>query len=169
MNKSATVIASKLLVNGKEVGDNVSCQLPSIELQTTELKGAGIMGSINMPASGQLSGMTFTVNLRSLNKTSGDLMKPGLLNIELRFARDVLTSDGTAIKEGTKIFITGINKKLDLGKVEVPATMDGSAEFEVIRYRVIVDGYETILIDKLNYIYKVNGIDYMQSVRAALG
>lgn len=166
--KSGTVIASKLLVDGKDIDDNVSCQLPSLETQTTELKGAGIMGSIDMPSTGQFSGLTFTVNLRSINKNSGELLKPGIRNIELRFARDVITSEGTAIKEGTKIFITGINKKFDPGKVEEPTTMDGSAEFEVIRYRIVVDGYETLLIDKLNYIYKVNGVDYMESVRAAL-
>lgn len=168
MIRSGTVIASTLLVDGKEIDDNISCQLPSIELQTAEIKGAGIMGSIDMPSSGQIGGLTFTVNLRSVNKNSGELLKPGIRNIELRFARDVITSSGTAIKEGTKIFITGINKKLDPGKVEANGTMDGSADFEVLRYRIVVDGYETLLIDKLNYIFKVNGVDYMESVRAAL-
>lgn len=169
MIKSGSVIASKLLIDGNEVADNVSCQLPSLETQTTELKGAGIMGSIDLPSSGQLSGLTFTINLRSVNKNSGDIMKPGIRNIELRFSRDVMTDEGMAIKEGTKIFLTGYNKKYDPGKVESPSTMDGSAEYEVTRYRIVVDGYETLLIDKLNYIYKVNGVDYMESVRAALG
>ncbi|MFO7153939.1 MAG: phage major tail tube protein [Caldicoprobacter oshimai] len=166
---SGNVIAHKLLVDGVEIDDNVSCQLPSIEVQTGEVKGAGILGSIDMPVTGQIGSMTFTINMRSINKNAANLAKPGIQNIELRFARDVVTSDGQVIPEGTKIFITGINKKYDPGKVEPPTTMDGSIDFEVIRYRQVINGVETLLIDKRNYIYKINGVDYMQKVRQALG
>jgi phage tail tube protein FII len=47
--------------------------------------------------------------------------------------------------------------------------MEGSIEFEVLRYRQVISGVETLLIDKQNYIYKINGTDYMQVIRAALG
>lgn len=166
---SGNVIAHKLLADGVEIDDNVSCQLPSIEVQTGEVKGAGILGSIDMPVTGQIGSMTFTINMRSINKNAANLAKPGIQNIELRFARDVVTPDGQVIPEGTKIFITGINKKYDPGKVEPPTTMDGSIDFEVIRYRQVINGVETLLIDKRNYIYKINGVDYMQKVRQALG
>lgn len=166
---SGSVIAHKLLADGVEIDDNVSCQLPSIEVQTGEVKGAGILGSIDMPITGQVGSMTFTINMRSVNKNAANLAKPGIQNIELRFARDVVSTDGQVIPEGAKVFITGINKKYDPGKVEPPSTMDGSIDFEVIRYRQVINGVETLLIDKRNYIYKINGVDYMQRVRQALG
>ncbi|MGI5839285.1 MAG: phage major tail tube protein [bacterium] len=166
---SGNVIAHKLLSDGQEIDDNVSCQLPSIETQTGEVKGAGILGTIDMPATGQIGSMTFTINMRSVNKKAAELAKPGLQNIELRFVRDTVTADGQTVPEGAKIFIAGINKKFDPGKVESPTTMDGSIDFEVLRYRQIIDGVETLLIDKRNYIFKVNGVDYMKQVRAALG
>jgi len=166
---SGSVIAHKLLVDGVEIDDNVSCQLPSIETQTGEIKGAGILGSIDMPVTGQIGSMTFTVNMRSINKNAANLAKPGVQNIELRFARDTVSADGQTIPEGAKIFISGINKKYDPGKVEPPTTMDGSIDYEVIRYRQVINGVETLLIDKRNYIYKINGVDYMQKVRQALG
>lgn len=165
---SGSVIAHKLFSDGKEVDDQVSCQLPSIEKQTSEIKGAGILGSIDMPITGQINSMTFTVNSRSINKNTSSLAKPGLQNIELRFVKDVMQSNGQMVPEGTKVFITGINKKYDPGKIEQAATMDGSIEFEVLRYRQIIDGSETLLIDKINSIYKINGIDYMEKIRAAL-
>lgn len=166
---SGNVIAHKLLADGVEIDDNVSCQLPSIEVQTGEVKGAGILGSIDMPVTGQIGSMTFTINMRSINKNAANLAKPGIQNIELRFVRDVVNANGQVIPEGTKIFITGLNKKYDPGKVEPPTTMDGSIDFEVIRYRQVINGEETLLIDKRNYIYKINGVDYMQKVRQALG
>ncbi|WP_422447802.1 phage major tail tube protein [Thermoanaerobacterium sp. DL9XJH110] len=167
---SGNVIAHKLLADGVEIDDNVSCQLPSIEIQTGEIKGAGIMGSIDMPVPGQIGSMTFTINMRSINKNASNLAKPGTQNLELRFVRDTLTANGQIVPEGAKIFITGINKKYDPGKVESPATtMDGSIDFEVLRYRQVINGVETLLIDKRNYIYKINGVDYMKNIRAALG
>lgn len=166
---SGGVIAHKLLVDGIEIDDNVSCQLPSIEKQTIELKGAGILGSIEMPSSAQIGSMVFSMSMRSINKNASILVKPGTQNIELRFVQDTITSTGETVPAGTKIFITGINKKYDPGKVEGNSSMDGSIEFEVLRYRQIIEGEETLLIDKKNYIFKINGVDYMQSIRAALG
>lgn len=165
---SGSVIAHKLLSDGVEVDDNVSCELPSIEHGTTEIKGAGILGSVDMPSPGQLNAMTFSTSSRSINKKNSALARPGKQNIELRFVQDVIQADGTVIPAGSKIFITGVNKKYSPGKVEQGATMDGSQEFEVLRYRQVIEGVETLLIDKFNYIYKVNGVDYAKKYTAAL-
>ena len=165
---SGAVVAHKVLSDGVEVDDNVSCQLPSIEVQTGEVKGAGILGQIDLPATGQLGSMTFTLNTRSINKNATALAKPGVQNIELRFVRDTVTANGQMVPEGTKIFIAGINKKYDPGKVENNATMDGNIDFEVLRYRQVINGVETLLVDKQNYIYKVNGTDYMKNIRSLL-
>ncbi|MGE5631708.1 MAG: phage major tail tube protein [Caulobacteraceae bacterium] len=166
---TGSVIAQKLLSDNVEIDDNVSCQLPSIEFQTGEIKGAGILGAMDMPITGQVNSMIFSISSRGINKKAAVFAKPGIQNIELRFARDVVTADGQLIQQGTKIFITGINKKYDPGKVENGATMDGSIDFEVIRYRQVINGEETLLIDKRNYVYKVNGVDYMQKIRSVLG
>lgn len=165
---AGNVIAHRLLVDSKEIADQVSCQLPSIEKPTSEIKGAGILGSIDMPITGQVNSMTFSITSRSINAGAAELAKPGIQNIELRFVQDVMQNDGSMIPASSKVFITGVNKKYDPGKIENQTTMDGSIEFEVLRYRQIIDGKETLLIDKLNNIFKINGIDYMEKVRAAL-
>ncbi|MDF2891245.1 MAG: hypothetical protein K0R80_1612 [Clostridia bacterium] len=166
---SGNVIAHKFLADNIDIDDNVSCQLPSIETQSGEIKGAGILGAIDMPVTGQVNSMVFSISQRGINKKASNLAKPGIQNLELRFARDIITSDGQTVPQGTKIFITGRNKKYDPGKVEGSTTMDGSIDFEVLRYRQVINGEETLLIDKLNYIYKINGIDYMAQIRAVLG
>lgn len=165
---AGNVIAHKLLVDAVEISDQVSCQLPSIEKPTSEIKGAGILGSIDMPITGQVSSMVFSISSRSINGDATELAKPGVQKIELRFIRDVMQADGSMIPASSKVFISGVNKKFDPGKIENGATMDGSIEFEVLRYRQVIDGKETLLIDKLNNIYKINGVDYMEKIRAAL-
>lgn len=166
---SGSVIAHKLLVDNEIIDDNVSCELPSIEFGTSEVKGAGILGTVDMPSPTQINAMSFTINSRSVNKKTAALAKTGKQNLELRFARDVTQSNGTVIPASTKIFITGVIKKYEPGKVEQGATMDGSLEFEVLRYRQVIDGEEVLLIDKFNYQYVVNGVDYMRAIRAILG
>ncbi|WP_069997753.1 phage major tail tube protein [Cellulosilyticum sp. I15G10I2] len=165
---SGAVIAHRFLADSVDIADYVSCQLPSIESATNEIKGAGILGSIDMPMTGQINAMTFSVTARGINKSNANLAKPGIQKLEIRFNRDVTQSDGSVIPEGSKVFINGVNKKYDPGKVEQGSNMDGSIEFEVLRYRQVINGVETLLIDKLNYVYKINGVDYMEKVRAAL-
>lgn len=165
---SGNIIAHGLYDDGIKIDDNVSVQLPPIELQSSEVKGAGIMGTIDMPSFGQVGSMLFTVNMRSINKNASNLAKPGMHNLEVRFVKDVITANNQKIAEGSKIFISGMNKKYDPGKVENGTTMDGSSDFEVLRYRQVINGEETVLIDKKNYIFKVNGVDYMEQIRAAL-
>ena len=165
---SGAIVAHRFFDNGVEVDDNVSCQLPSIENGSTEVKGAGILGALDMPSSAQLNAMTFSASMRSMTKQNITCSAPGTHNIELRFVKDVKTDNGEMVPQGTKIFITGVFKKYDPGKVEENGTMDGSIEYEVLRYRIIINGEEVLLIDKVNFIYKVNGIDYMEKVRAAL-
>jgi Phage tail tube protein FII len=166
---SGSVIAHKLLADNVEIDDNVSCELPSIEFDTTEVKGAGILGTVDMPSPAQIKPMSYKISSRSINKKTTALAKTGKQSLELRFARDVVQSDGTVIPGSTKIFITGICKKYEPGKVEQGSTMDGSLEFEVIRYRQVIEGVETLLIDKFAYQYVVNGVDYMAAIRAILG
>lgn len=165
---SGSIVAHRFFDNEIEIEDNVSCQLPSIENGTTEVKGAGILGALDMPSSAQLNAMVFTASMRSINTSSINVIKPGVHNIELRFVKDVKTDAGEMIPQGTKIFVTGVFKKYDPGKVEVNGTMDGSVEYEVLRYRIVIDGVEEVLIDKVNFIYKIKGIDYMEKIRATL-
>jgi hypothetical protein len=165
---SGNVIAHKLLADSVEIDDNVSCELPSVEFGTTEVKGAGILGTVDMPSPGQINALTFVINSRAVNKKSAALAKTGKQSLELRFVRDVVQADGSVIPAGAKIFITGVLKKYGPGKVEQGATMDGSIEFEVLRYRQVIEGVETLLIDKFKYQYVVNGTDYMADIKAAL-
>lgn len=167
-NTAGSVIAHKFFDNSEEVADNVSCQLPSLEFGTGEVKGAGILGTLDMPSSGQLNALTFSATMRSISKSSLSVASPGVHDIELRFSKDQFSSIGSSIPVSTKIFVRGVFKKFDPGKVEDSSTMDGTIEYEVLRYRIVIDGEEVLLVDKVNYIYKVNGIDYMANVKAAL-
>ena len=151
------------------IDDSSDLKLPSIEKMTDTIKGAGIMGEIDLPVFGQLGSMVFTVSNRADNAQYSMLSRPGQIKFEVGWVTDVFDSSNVAVGiQANKVFMTAINKKYETGKIEVGSGADGSSEFEVIYYRKIADGVEVLLIDKLNYKYVVNGIDYMDALRAAL-
>ncbi len=151
------------------IDDAADLQLPSIEKLTDTLKGAGILGEIDLPVYGQVSSMVFTVNNRADNPKYAMLSRPGPIDFEVVWTNDTVDSGNMSVGiQVNKVFMTGFNKKYDPGKIEVGGTTDGSSEFEITYYRKLSNGAETILIDKLNGKYAINGVDYMAESRAAL-
>ncbi len=157
--------------NGRmnEIPNSTDIQLPEVEQLTDSMKGAGIMGEIDMPIMGQIGSMTCTINLRAGGAEASVLMRTGLIKIEVVWLNELMDStQGTTRIQQNKVFMTALNKKHSAGKIEIGAAMDGSAELEVLVFRQIVDGKETLHVDKLNFKYVVNGVDYMSAIRAAL-
>lgn len=152
-----------------QVDDATDLQLPSIEKLTDTIKGAGIMGEVDMPSFGQIGSMVFTVNNRADNPTYAIMSRPGEIKFEVIWVVDVFDTNGVKIGiQQNKVFMTGANKKYDPGKIETNAAADGSSEFEIFYYRKVVDGVEVLLIDKFSYKYVVNGTDMYADLKAAL-
>lgn len=60
-------------------------------------------------------------------------------------------------------------KTFSLGGLEQGKKHDNSEELEITRLEVLLDGEEKLLIDKLNFIHRVNGTDLLLAVRAQMG
>lgn len=151
------------------IDDSSDLQLPSIEKLTDTLKGAGVMGEVDMPTFGQIGPMSFTVNNRADNPQYAVMSRPGTINFEVVWVVDLFDSNNARVGiQQHKVFMSGISKKYDMGKIDVNAGADGSSEFEIYYLRKVIDGKEVLLIDKFNYKYAVNGIDYTANIRTAL-
>lgn len=162
------VIASKLRDNNEEVGALVSVELPEINLGTEEVKGAGFLGTSDLPATGQVEAMEATINTRGMDKQHVALLKMGVHKFALLFVQDSFSVQKGVVPEGCKIYMDAVFKGYSPGSVEQMSAQEGSFVYEVLRYQVIVDGRELLLIDKVNSIFKVDGQDQMQDVRSML-
>ena len=67
------------------------------------------------------------------------------------------------------VFVKAVPKSLNIGKLAVAELTDTKTEFNVMYLKLEIDGKERIELDKYNYIFKVDGVDYLQGVRYALG
>lgn len=145
-------------------------ELPDIELMTETLAGAGIAGEIETPTLGQIASMTTTINYRTPGKSQIDFLEPRGTMIDLRGSlQEYNSSNGRIESKGVKLSMYVLPKKVGLGKFEPGATTDSNSELEVTYLKLFIDNKEVLEIDKANYIYRVNGRDYLEEVRKQLG
>lgn len=153
-----------------QVVDNVmTVTLPDIETLKDTIKGAGILGEVDIVSTGQVGPLVAKIDFRSISKNVMSISAPTSQSIEVSWAQDTFdTATGATRVIGCKAFLTGVPNKVAGSKIEVNAGQDVSIEMGLSAYRLIIDGEEVINIDKLNYVYSVNGTDYAKDIRNAL-
>lgn len=164
-----SVVASKLRDGDKLIGEHVAVELPEISMSTQDFKGAGIMGTMNLPTTGQIDSMECKVSRRGLSANAVELERPGTHKLSLTFSQDYLTSAGETVPKGSKINVLGTYKSSGGGSVEDGEPYESDVTYEVLRYEIYIDGKEILLIDKRARIHRVNGVDYMELIRSQLG
>lgn len=150
--------------------DTADVELPDIEHMTETLTGSGIAGEIETPALGQIASMTTSINFRTQTKKMISFLSPNETMLDVRGSlQDYDSGKGKIVTRGLKVTMSVLPKTVGLGKLEVGNTTDSSSELEVTYLRVMIDNDVLLEIDKANYIYVVDGVDYLEEVRKQLG
>lgn len=144
-------------------------ELPSITQITESMDGAGVAGKYDAIVRGHVEAMKMTVSMRNPTKDAFKMFTPVEHQFDLRAniqERDTVTGvHDNALK--CVVRATPIN--LDIGKIANYSTGDTKAEFSVSYFAVYVDGAKEIEVDPFNYIFWVDGKDYLEDVRKNLG
>ena len=144
----------------------VDVTLPSLEGMSEEVKGAGIMGSFETATTGHFGSLTTTINFRLPTPEANILYQPQAHVLEFRAAIGNFNGNSGAMEQkGYRVAMRATPKNPDLGKMEVATAMDNSIEMEVLYLQVFYEGVETLLVDKPNFIYRVNGKDFAKDIR----
>ena len=143
---------------------------PSMEFLTTEIKGAGIAGSLESPGGGQFGSLVLTLNWRITTHEFTTLLEPVAHTLDL-YSEHMSYDAGAGAykKQRFHVFMTAVTKKGDYGKFVVVESQEGSTEHEIYYMKVDIDGEEILELDKYNFIFKVNGTDYLADTRRNLG
>ena len=170
MKIDETVIGFAAYEDANEYLGITEVALPEISNITEEIQGAGIGGKYEAVILGAIEAMTLTLNFRTVTNNAIKLHEPRQHNIDLRAAQQEKdTTTGTTNVVQVKHILVVTPKKLNPGKVATAATAEVSGEYAVSYYATYIDGKKRLEIDPLNYIYFVNGVDYLAAVRKALG
>lgn len=157
-------------IDGEEQAGIAEGNFPSGEFMTTEIKGAGIAGTIESPGIGHMQSMTVELTWRATTPKFIDLMKPTGHTLDMY--TEVLSFDaglGEYKRHSVNVFLKAVTKSYELGKLVVNDSQEGKTVHEIYYLKMRYDGVEVLEIDKYNFVYKVRGVDYLAETRAALG
>ena len=142
--------------------------LPEVENVAEEMSGSGIGGKLESIVLGHVEAMTLTLNFRTVTAAAIKLAEPRLHRLDLRAAQqEQNTRTGIIETRSVKHILRVKPKKFSPGKLAAASAADASGEYAVYYYAINIDGVKKIEIDPLNFIYIINGIDYMKDIRKA--
>lgn len=157
------------LENSRLIGTG-EITLPTLTAQTSEVSGAGIGGTLEIPVLAHFDSMTLGINFRTVEMDAALLMQPIAHKLLFRAAQQAFDgAGGQLFSESVLVYVTGVTKSHELGTLKVGEPVDAKVELEVTRIRIVKEGNELLEVDKLNGIYRVLGVDFGYEVRAELG
>jgi P2 family phage contractile tail tube protein len=132
------------------------------------MPSAGILGEFEEPVPGQFKSQQLQVGFRVIDPTMFQVAAAtGTASLTFRGSQQVNDyNSGDIISQAVRIECRGGIKGIDLGKATVGKATDSKLSMEIRFIAVYIDDVEVLYLDKLNYIYRVNGVDLTAGTRA---
>ncbi|WP_050698000.1 phage major tail tube protein [Anaeromassilibacillus senegalensis] len=144
--------------------------LPDLTALTQSISGAGIAGNIEAVILGHYDAMTLGLSFRTTSEQAVKLSEPRRHTIDLRVAQQTEDTVAGEVKvQKIKHILVVVPKSDKGGSIAPAAPTDGSGEYAVRYWATYINGKKKREIDPLNFICYVNGVDYLDDVRKALG
>ena len=144
--------------------------LPTLTSLLQTISGAGIAGNLESAIIGHFEAMTLGLNFRTVTRDAIMLAEPRLHTWELRAAQqDEDTVSGTVKIVNVKHVFVAMPKTFNAGTMAPGSTSDASGEYSVRYWATYIDGEKVMELDPRNYICFMNGVDYLEPARKAMG
>lgn len=161
------LVAYNMYNAGKKlIGNQAETELPDFEAMTTTLSGAGILGEIESPNPGHFGSMVLPITFRILDEEASELFEPRGQTITLRADEDSYdVVNGEINHRALKVVVRGMPKTLKGGKMKSGDPTESQVAIEIHYIKIELDGKTLVELDKFNYIFVVNGKDWLAAVR----
>lgn len=149
------------------VGTTAEMTLANLESVVATINGGGILGSYDVPVLGHFGSITQDIPFRILYKPVLEFanpMKP--VNLNIRGAIQVTDKDtGVSDFASFRYIVKGRCKSMTPGSMNPGNPMGASLSVEVTYLLYEIDGEKMIELDKLNSVYRINGVDLLEKAR----
>ncbi|MEG0778824.1 MAG: phage major tail tube protein [Oscillospiraceae bacterium] len=170
MNLNETIINFDIYEDATAFYGTAKVKLPDIQSMTNTISGAGISGEYEAVTLGHVSAMSMSLDFRTTTSDVIRLYEQRRHTLDIRAAQQSEDSaTGKIVVDKLKYVVVATPKKLSPGSLAPSSPADASGEFSVSYIAEYINGTKVLEVDPLNYIYFVNGTDYLAEVRAALG
>lgn len=169
--RSEQTVAYRVYHNGKDWLGVATIEAPQIQHMTETLSGSGIAGEIENPTIGitQSLGVKLTFTSPQPEVFNGlDWTQTALYEC---YGALQVSDDATGMRTSVpvRMNLLGRVKNFPLGSWEQGKKHGNELEMETTRLEYLLDGQEKLLIDKLNFIFRVNGTDLLRKIRQQIG
>ena len=156
--------------NAKMFCGVASVKLPDLNFLTQTVNGAGIAGNMDGVIPGMVDAMTASFNFNSYTENAINLTRPTMHSVDLRIAESV--ADNISGQKGVvadKYVMEMMPKSTKLGTVAPASKGDVSGDYAVHILKGYRGGKMVLDIEPYNYKCMINGVDYLEDVRTAMG
>lgn len=155
------------LDGNKMIGVADSATLPEIKMKSSTVSGVGINGELDSPAIGLFESFTQEIQFNILYSSATDMLNPlTTVNLTFRIAQQVYDKTGGYAFKGLRIVEMMRIKEFKPGKVKKGEGMEATVTGELTYIMIENDGQQVVEIDKLNGVYRVNGVDMLEQIRS---
>ena len=167
--KQNGIISASIYEDAVEYRGNADVTMPDITYLTTTMSGAGIAGNIETVFLGMVDAMSMTINFNNVCREQARLCEPRPHLLDIRVAQQATDGNGEIGVDAVKHVVKAMPKSMKLGKVAAASASDASGEYSVSYLATYINGKLVNEIDPRNFKCVVNGVDYLEEVRRALG
>lgn len=152
------------------IGVSGEIDLGELKAMTDTVQLAGMLGEYDAPATGHFSSMKLKIPFAILYGNMFDLLDPSeAVQLTLRGSMQTIGQENFKVDSyGVKIVVRGRMTSTSLGKWARAKKGEPEIELELLYIKIMIDGEETLEIDKLNFKYAVKGKDAMAKIRSQI-
>ena len=157
-------------LSGSELLGIADVELPSFEYESEALNPLGVGGEIETTSPAGLKALTLKLKFRAITPQAVELLSPTSKEIEIYGAQSFFDQNtkNNVIKQ-LRVFTIVQPKKEGLGKIEPKKVMDTEIELSAPYLVLELDGVKLVEYDPANWVLYINGKNYLEDIRYALG
>lgn len=150
----------------KFVGISGEITLPTFDMTTHTMTGAGILGEIENPVVGQFKSTDMEIPFRMICEDAFSLMRSDTpMKLTIRGSQQYTDAEtGATAYTQVRVVIRGKCKGFEGGKMKVAEETDTKVKAELWYILIEVGGKTLLELDKLNSVYVVDGVDMLAEV-----
>lgn len=141
---------------------------PEVSFGTSELGGAGMIGTVNIPDASNLEAMEASVTTTADTGSAKLLNDPRAVEIVLNWAVDQVGTDGSTEYIAYRAVIKGKATTIPGGERKKGEAAECEHKLAAWFYKLSVDGKTVVLIDMLAPKCEINGEDLLAKLNKAL-
>lgn len=151
------------------LGKTEEIKMPDVVVTMTEHKALGLVGKIELP-----SGLDKMESTQKWNSLYPEVLKKAAnpftaVQLQCRSSMETYTGAGRTEQVPVVVYITGTFKKFPMGNYKQHDNVEAETSMSVTYVRISINGKDVIEVDVLANIYKVDGVDLLETYKTNIG